>query len=191
MALPAVLATTAITGAACSVEQTREAEAPEVEVEGGRLPQFDVNWADVDVGTTTKTVTVPVVRVERETREITVPYIDITPAGGAEREERTISVELDVPHAGYDLVIEEVRAAADDLWVVARLTERDGAAAQVATRASDQVVVNAPADLDVRKVIVGERPSGTYNQQYRFFESTTALDAAVPEGARTLYRRSA
>jgi hypothetical protein len=181
----------AATGGACSVEQTREAEAPDVEVQGGQTPRFDVDWADVDVGTTTKTVTVPVVRVERETREVTVPYIDITPAGAAARGERTITMEMDVPHAGYDLVIEEVRAAADDLWVIARLSQRQGAAAQVVTRVSDQVVVNAPDELDVRKVVIGERPSGTYNQQYRFFESMAGLDAAIPEGARVLYRRSA
>ena len=34
-------------------------------IDNGRMvrqaPRFDVNWADVDVGTTTKTVTVPVV----------------------------------------------------------------------------------------------------------------------------------
>lgn len=178
-------------GGACSVEQTREAEAPDVDVQGGQAPRFDVNWADVDVGTTTKTVTVPVVRVERETREVTVPYIDITPAGSAAREERTVTMEMDVPNAGYELVIEEVRAAGDDLWVVARLSEGQGAAAQVVTRVSDQVVVNAPADLDVRKVVVGQRPSGAYNQQYRFFESMASLEAAVPEGARVLYRRQA
>ena len=190
VAMMAIVALAA-TGAACSVEQTREAEAPEVAVQGGQAPRFDVNWADVDVGTTTKTVTVPVVRVDRETREVTVPYIDITPPGSAAREERTITMEMDAPHAGYELVIEEVRAAADDLWVIARLSRREGAAAQVVTRVSDQVVVNAPADLDVRKVVIGERPNGAYNQQYRFFESMAVLESAVPPGARVLYRRSA
>jgi hypothetical protein len=189
MARYAILAITTA-GIACSVEQTREAEAPDVEVEGGRLPQYDVRWADVDVGTTTKTIVVPVVRIERETRELTVPYIDITPAGAAAREERTISVEMDAPHAGYELRIEEVRAAGDDLWVIARLEEREGAAAQVVTRVSDQVVVNAPPDLDIRRAVIGERPIGAFNEQYRFFDSMAALDAAVPAGARVLYRRS-
>lgn len=181
----------AVSGAVgCSVEQTREAEAPEVSVDAGRLPQYDVNWADVDVGTTQRTVTVPVVRVEQETREVTVPHIDINLPGGGAREERTISVEVEVPHAGYVVSIDEVRAANDDLWVIARLAEESRApAAQAVTRVSDQVVVNAPADLDIREVVLGERPAGTYNMQYRFVDSTATLDQLIPEGARVIYRR--
>ena len=38
-------------------------KAPEVKVEGGELPQVDVNTADVSVGTRTETVEVPTVTV--------------------------------------------------------------------------------------------------------------------------------
>ena len=179
---------------ACSVDQTREGEAPDVDVDvdPGRWPRYDVNWADVDVGTRQETVTVPVVRVERETREVTVPYIDINPPGATSREQRTISVELDVPGPQYQLQIEEIRAAEDDLWVVARLAESGGATAVGGpTRVSDQVVVNAPSDLDVRKVVVGTRPAGVFNEQYSFFDSMSALEAQIPSSARVLYRRNA
>ena len=39
----------------CEVRQTEEGELPEVDIdaEAGNLPEYDVNWADVDVGTTT------------------------------------------------------------------------------------------------------------------------------------------
>ncbi|MGH7443867.1 MAG: hypothetical protein ACREKM_03280 [Longimicrobiales bacterium] len=53
--------------AACSVEQTEEGEMPDVEVEGGQLPEYDVDAADVDVGTDTTTVVVPDVDVTRDT----------------------------------------------------------------------------------------------------------------------------
>jgi len=59
---------------ACDVEQTEEGSMPDVDVsaEGGNMPEYDVETADVDVGTKEKTVTVPDVDVtmpdEQETR---------------------------------------------------------------------------------------------------------------------------
>lgn len=49
---------------ACSVEQTEEAELPDVDVEGGNVPEYDVDAADVDVSTEERTVEVPVIDVE-------------------------------------------------------------------------------------------------------------------------------
>jgi len=49
----------AVWPAACAVEQTREGDMPEVEVEGGQLPAYDVDPARVQIGTDTKTVTIP------------------------------------------------------------------------------------------------------------------------------------
>lgn len=187
-----VLGALTLFGVGCNVERTREGRAPDVDVDvdPGRLPRYDVKWADVDVGTREQTITVPVVRVVEETRQITVPYIDVNPPGARDRAERTVTIEVDVPHAGYAVEIAEIRAAHDDLWVVARLTEGDKPAAQVVTRVSDQVIVNVPEDVDVRKVIVGERPSGVFNQQYRFVDSMASLDNMAPKGARVIYRRS-
>ena len=48
---------------ACSVDQTEEGDLPEVEVEGGALPEYDVDAADVDVNTDTQQVVVPDVDV--------------------------------------------------------------------------------------------------------------------------------
>lgn len=47
----------------CDVDQTQEGEMPEVTAEGGQLPEYDVETADVDVGTREETVTVPDVDV--------------------------------------------------------------------------------------------------------------------------------
>ena len=176
----------------CTTEKTAPGEAPDVDVDvdPGRWPEYKVNWADVDVGTRERTVTVPVVQVTQETRQVQVPYIDINPPGARDREERTIQVEVDAPHAGYTLQITEVRASGDDLWVVAQLREGTARAPQAVTRIADQVVVNAPADLDVRKVIVGTRPPGAHNEQHRFVDSMDALNRAVPPGSRVIYQRS-
>jgi hypothetical protein len=176
----------------CTVDKTQSAKAPDVDVdvEPGRWPKYNVNWADVDVGTTTKTVTVPKLEWKREETQIQVPYIDINPGGGA-REERTITVELEVPQSGYDLQIREVRAAGDQLWVISELkktTDRGRGYGRV----SDQVVVNAPEDLRVHRVVVGERPEGVYNQQYTFYPDMSALMQRLPQsGGRVLYTRTA
>jgi hypothetical protein len=121
----------------CTVEKTRSGKAPDVDLEPGLWPKYDVKWADVYVGTT-KTITVPKLEWKREPTQIQVPYLDIKPprAGDREgdREEWTISIELEVPSRGYDLQIREVRAAGDELWVISELV-------------SDQVAVNTPEDL--------------------------------------------
>ncbi len=44
---------------ACTAQKTQEGEAPDVEVEGGQLPKYDVEPADVDVKTDTTQVEVP------------------------------------------------------------------------------------------------------------------------------------
>jgi hypothetical protein len=93
----------------CSVEREQAAQAPDVDVDPGRWPEYDVNWADVDVGTEQRTITVPVVRIEREQKQVQVPYIRIAPPGGGQIEERTVSLSVDVPNAGYELQIVEVK----------------------------------------------------------------------------------
>lgn len=59
-----VMAAATLGLAACDVDQTEEAELPEVNVEGGNMPEFDVETADVDVGTEEVTVDVPTVDVD-------------------------------------------------------------------------------------------------------------------------------
>jgi hypothetical protein len=177
----------------CTAEKTQSAKAPDVDVDidPGRWPRYNVKWADVDVGTTTKTITVPKLEWTREQTEIQVPYIDIKAPASTDREERTITVELEVPERGYDLQIREIRAAGDELWVVSEL-KRTGNSRAGYGRVSDQVVVNAPEDLRVRRVIIGERPEGVYNQQYTFYSNLSALQQKLPEGGgRVLYQRTA
>ncbi|HEU5208794.1 MAG TPA: hypothetical protein VFU06_05220 [Longimicrobiales bacterium] len=45
--------------AACTAEQTEEGDLPDVDVQGGQLPEYDVDAADVEIGTDTQTVRVP------------------------------------------------------------------------------------------------------------------------------------
>jgi len=62
----AALGAALFTLAACDVEQTKEGEAPEISVDEGSLPEYDVDAADVDIdaGTKTETVEVPTLDVD-------------------------------------------------------------------------------------------------------------------------------
>ncbi len=52
--------------AACDVDQTKEGDVPEIDVNasGGALPEYDVDAPSVNVGTENKTVQVPTVDVD-------------------------------------------------------------------------------------------------------------------------------
>ncbi|WP_075217640.1 hypothetical protein [Mongoliimonas terrestris] len=45
------------------IDQTQEAQLPNVTVEGGQAPEFDVRTGSVDVETETREVEVPTIRV--------------------------------------------------------------------------------------------------------------------------------
>ena len=60
--------------AACTVDQTEEGELPDVDVEGGALPEAEIRPADVDVSTDSVTIPVPDIDVNPDTtRRDTTP----------------------------------------------------------------------------------------------------------------------
>ncbi len=64
--LGVILAASSLALAGCDVDQTKEAELPDVDVNasGGQLPEFNVEGPEVNVGTENKTVQVPTVDVD-------------------------------------------------------------------------------------------------------------------------------
>ena len=64
---------------ACQVRQTEEGEMPEVEVQGGNVPEYDVDAADVEVSTTPTDVTVPDIDVTTQERTVPMPDVDVIP----------------------------------------------------------------------------------------------------------------
>lgn len=113
---PVLVLTAVLAGAGCTVEQTdegempdvsyQEGELPDVDVEGGDLPSYDIDWVNVDVGITRKTVTVPTVDVSTEEREISVPYLDFTlPDGDREVEHWIVGERPPGVDSDYEFVI--------------------------------------------------------------------------------------
>lgn len=176
----------------CDVDKTSEGEMPTVDVDvdadAGELPTYDVDWADVDVKTTTKMVDVPKVRVVMEKEEVEVPVIDVDwPGDDTDREEMTLMVEADVDQEA-DLEIQQVYTTGERIYVVATL-DKDGEMLDNETmRISDQIVINAP-DVDVRYYIVGDRPDGFNNTRYRYVSSMNDLRGMMKNG-KLIYERS-
>lgn len=79
----AVLAVLAYALGLFNVDSSGELEAPNVDVavEGGEVPDVQVETADIDVGTQTETVKLPEVDVSTTEEEVKLPTIDIDPAG--------------------------------------------------------------------------------------------------------------
>ncbi len=179
--------------AACDVDQTESAEMPEVDVdidtEAGNLPEFDVDWADVDVTTTTRMVEVPKVRVVMEEEAVEVPVIDVDwPNEYGDAEETTLMVEADVDREST-LDIEDVYATNNRIIVLASLNS-DGRELSDGEmmRVSDQVVVTAP-DMDVRYYIIGDRPAGMTNTRYRYIRDRNDIGEMMQNG-RSIYTKN-
>ncbi len=65
-AFVAVALTSMFALSACDVEKTQEGEMPEVNVttEGGQLPAYDVETAEVEMGTETRVIEVPTAEIK-------------------------------------------------------------------------------------------------------------------------------
>ena len=63
-AIFAAVATMTLALSACTAEKTQEGELPDVDVQGGQLPQYEVETPEVDVNSKTVEVEVPNVDVE-------------------------------------------------------------------------------------------------------------------------------
>ncbi len=60
-----------------NLQQTRDAKLPTVSVNGGQMPKFDADVANVQVGTKTQSVEVPHVDVGTTKTDVEVPSITV------------------------------------------------------------------------------------------------------------------
>lgn len=177
---------------ACDVDKTQSGDMPSVDVDvsadSGRLPNYDVDWANVDVGTRTETVTVPTLVVVMEETEVEVPYMDVNlPNEDGMKNKRSIVVEAEIKGQMQELKINKVFAKDRRLVVVSSLEPTDQSLQDQTVRVSDRLVLNAP-DLDVQHIIVGKKPLGDWNSQYMFVANQSALRQHL-EGATEIYSR--
>lgn len=180
----------------CDVKQTKEAKLPDVDLdidvdadaEAGQLPSFDVDWADVNIGTTTKTVKIPKVIVVMEEVEVEVPYLDVDMPNAGDKEEYTVMVEAEVSGKEHAIDIKEIWALNNNLYVISELEEKTQTLGDKKMRISDQVTLNAP-DLNVKHYIVGEKPDRFFNGQYKYISSTEALKSKLGSKVKVIYSK--
>lgn len=186
-----VLAFVILLAVGCDIDQKKETKLPdldvEVDVDEGQLPTFDVDWADVNVGTRTKTISVPKVVVVMEEVEVEVPYIDVDMPNSGEKEELTLMVQAEVVDVEHKIDIQEIIAAGDNLYVISKLSKMSKTLGGKKLRVSDQVVLNAP-DLNVKHIIVGERPNDVFNEQYKYVKDVSDFKAGL-KNPRVIYKK--
>ena len=168
----------------CNVKKEEKGEMPEVDVDvsadAGELPEYEVNWADVNIGTTTKMVKVPKVVIVMEEEEVEVPVLDVDMPGeeGSEKEERTLMVEAEVKDTEHAIEIKKIYAADNNLYVVSELMAMDKSIGDKTMRVSDQVVLNAP-DMNVIYYVVGEKPENVFNSQYKYMKNMSDVESKM------------
>ncbi len=173
----------------CDVNQKKEGELPEIDVdidtEAGQLPTFDVDWADVNVGTRTKMVKVPKVVVVMEEIEVEVPYVDVDMPNSGEKEELTLTVEAEVTDHEHTIKINEIIASNETLYVISELKATTQTLGDKKLRVSDRVILNAP-DLNVKHIIMGEKPDRVFNDQFKYVKDLGAFKANL-KNPRTIF----
>ncbi|QCX01495.1 hypothetical protein FGM00_15785 [Aggregatimonas sangjinii] len=177
--------------ASCKVEKEKSGELPDVDVDmdvdadAGSLPEFDVDWAEVNVGTTTKMVKVPKIVVVMEEEEVEVPVIDVDMPG--DKMERTLMVEAEVSGNEHAIDIQEIRANNNKLYVISTIEEMETSLGDKTLRIQDQVELNAP-DLDVKHIIVGTKADRVFNNNYTYVSNMGDVDA-MTENAKVIYKK--
>ncbi len=177
----------------CDVKKTDDGDLPTVDVdvdaESGELPEYDVDWAEVDVKTRTEMVKVPKIKVVMENEEVEVPYVDVDgPNAGDEKEERTILAEAEVSGEMQKIEIQKIYASNDNLYVISMLENTGEDLGDEMVRISDRVHMNVKEGLDVRHYIVGKRGDSDFNRSYRYVNSENDLSDKL-EGAKLIYSR--
>jgi hypothetical protein len=177
---------------ACNIKKEEKGELTKVDVdvmaEAGELPEYDVDWAEVNVGTTTKMVEIPKVVIVMEEEEVEVPYLDVDMPNGNEKSERTIMVEAEVTDMEHDLEIKEIWAASNSIYVIAQLEATENSIGDKKMRVSDQVTLNAP-DLNVKYYIIGARPDRVFNTRYTYLDNTDDLKSSL-KNPKKIYSKS-
>lgn len=175
------------------VVQTQEGEMPEVDIdaEAGNWPEYDIDWADVDAGLATTTVTVPEVNITYEEEEVTVPYVNIDWPGEEETERQVVNIAVRTPNDGYEAKIEEIHLLDGTLHILARVEAGDdqSTASGIRPMQEDMAVMDAPADVEKQIYVYGDLSDVAMPASYEKIDSPRAFREQTRDGER-IYPRS-
>lgn len=177
----------------CNVKKEEKGEMPEVDVDvtadSGELPEYEVNWADVNVGTTTRMVEIPKVVIIMEEEEVEVPVIDLEMPEGdnSEMEERTLMVEAEVTDTEHEMEIQKIYASNQNLYVISELKDMEKSIGDKKMRVSDQLVLNAP-DMNIKYIVVGQKPNRMFNTKYTYMNAMSEVEEEM-DGYQVIYTK--
>ncbi len=177
----------------CNVKKEEKGELPDMDIDitadAGELPEYEVNWADVNVGTTTKTVKIPKVVIVMEEEEVEVPFINFNMPNGidADLEERTIMVEAEVTDTAHEIAIQKIYASGKRLFVVSKLTNTNENIGDKKMRVSDQIVLDAP-DMEIKYYVAGQKPDHMFNSKYTYVPDMSDLEADM-KNYKVIYQK--
>jgi zinc protease len=97
---------------------------------------------------------------------------------------KTLSVRIDTPHAGWQIEIEKIYRTADHLLVISRLNQNEEVAAQVITTVADSVEIPSGIDLPVQHYILGKTWDWGDTGKYTFIDSVDAIGTPLEEAER-------
>lgn len=174
----------------CKMDKEQSGSLPSVDIDidadSGELPEYDIDWVDINVGTRTKMVEVPKVVVVMEEEEIEVPYLDFD-MPGEDKMEKSIMVEAEITGKEHNIEIKEIRASKKRLYVISTIEELDTELDGKTMRIQDQVEINAP-DLDVKHIIVGKKGKRSFNNNYMYVNTMNDLDDII-KNAKVIYKK--
>ena len=102
-------------------------------------------------------------------------------------DEMSIAVEAEVSDVEHEIKISEIRASNKRLYVISKLTKKDTNLNGEVLRVQDQIELNAP-DLDVKHIIVGEKPNRSFNSRYSYISDMNMLPENAKD-AKVIYKR--
>lgn len=177
----------------CNIKKEEKGALPEMDIDvtadAGELPEYEVNWADVNVGTTTKTVKIPKVVIVMEEEEVEVPFINFNMPDGVadDLEERTIMVEAEVTDTAHEITIQNIYASGKKLYVVSKLTDTKTDIGDKKMRVSDQIVLDAP-DMEIKYYVVGQKPDHMFNSKYTYVANMSDLEEDM-KNYKVIYKK--
>lgn len=103
-------------------------------------------------------------------------------SGDVEVTERTYEIKLQAPTPAWSVKIESVYVVGEEIFVICKLSEAEGMAAQVITEISDSVTLKLP-DISPQYFVIGPR-MGPPMPGVTFFNSLGAVQNSLDLGEK-------
>lgn len=148
-----------------------------------------LDWKTASIVSKNTTMDVPASLQTSTMEQREVPYIDVDFPNAAQKEEKVLRVEAEVPNAATQLKIKEIWANGKQLYVISQLAgpeDHNDKKGDQKLWAVDQVTLNAPP-LNIGYIIVGRNPLSPMDGAYQHAVTMGEAHRLVGENAQKIY----